>query len=167
MVLRFSVASPALAQTEVRAGAVLPDSHGPEPQAASAVPQPTDNAYSARHHLVELSQRTNRTTAASEPREEHLLNLLFQHPRDFATNWRKAGLGIAFCNIDSTLLAEDPRHKEHTQGQPKRYEQKWPIQTFNKGLGEQLAALAIRRGFLGDCIVRQPNLALFTTSPLI
>jgi hypothetical protein len=37
------IASLARAQTEVRAGAVLPGSRGPEHQAASAVPQPTNN----------------------------------------------------------------------------------------------------------------------------
>src|ERR1700724_1050972 len=36
-------ASLAPAETEVRAGAVLPGSGGPEYQAACAVPQPTDN----------------------------------------------------------------------------------------------------------------------------
>ena len=39
------IASLAPAQTEVRAGAVLPGSRGPEHQAARAVPQPTDNTY--------------------------------------------------------------------------------------------------------------------------
>jgi len=35
---------------EVRAGAVLPGSGGPEHHATSAVPQPTDNTCSASHH---------------------------------------------------------------------------------------------------------------------
>src|SRR6202142_1364156 len=46
-------ASLAPAETEVRARAVLPGSGGPEHQTACALPQPTDNPGSARHHLVE------------------------------------------------------------------------------------------------------------------
>lgn len=32
-----------------------------------------------------------------------------------------------FSDVDSTFLAEDPRHEEHAQEQPKSYEQKWPM----------------------------------------
>src|SRR5436853_4762718 len=39
------IAALAPAQTEVRAGAVLPGSGGPEHQTTGAVPQPTDNSY--------------------------------------------------------------------------------------------------------------------------
>src|SRR5450631_4790731 len=48
------IASLAPAQTKVRAGAVLPGSRGPEHQAASAVPQPTDNTYYGSCHLAEV-----------------------------------------------------------------------------------------------------------------
>ena len=49
-------ASLAPAEIEVRAGAVLPGSGGPEHQATRAVPQPTDNNCSASHHLAELRE---------------------------------------------------------------------------------------------------------------
>ena len=52
------IASLAPAQTEVRAGAVLPGSRGPEHQAASAVPQPTDNTYYGSCHLAEVRGKT-------------------------------------------------------------------------------------------------------------
>ncbi|MBZ5598245.1 MAG: transposase [Acidobacteriia bacterium] len=51
-------ASLAPAQIEVRAGAVLPGSRGPEHQAASAVPQPTDNTYHGSCLLVEVRGKT-------------------------------------------------------------------------------------------------------------
>ena len=41
------------AEVEIREGAVLRGSGGPEHQAASAVPQPTDTAGSASHHLAQ------------------------------------------------------------------------------------------------------------------
>src|SRR2546428_13996846 len=50
------IASLAPAQTEVRAGAVLPGSRGSEHQAASAVPQPTDNTYYGSCHLAEVKK---------------------------------------------------------------------------------------------------------------
>ena len=46
------------APTEVRAGAVLPGSGGPEHQATRALPQPTDNTGSASQRLAE--QRTEK-----------------------------------------------------------------------------------------------------------
>jgi hypothetical protein len=45
-------ASLALAQTEVRAGAVLPGGRGPEHQTTRAVPQPTDKASPTSHHVA-------------------------------------------------------------------------------------------------------------------
>jgi len=47
-------ATPASAAIEVRTGAVLPGSRDPEHQAASAVPQPTDNTYYGRCHLARV-----------------------------------------------------------------------------------------------------------------
>ena len=46
------IASLAPTQTEVRAGAVLPGSGGPEHQATGAVPQPTDNSHSGSCHVA-------------------------------------------------------------------------------------------------------------------
>ena len=46
-------ASPALTSDEVRSWAVLPGSRGPEHQAVSPVPQPTDNTYYGSCHLAE------------------------------------------------------------------------------------------------------------------
>src|SRR6266568_449854 len=51
------IASLAPAQTEVRAGAVFPGSCGPEHQAASAVPQPTNNTYYGSCHLAEVERK--------------------------------------------------------------------------------------------------------------
>ena len=48
-------------QTEVRAGAVLPGSCGPEHQAPSAVPQPTDNTYYGSSRLA--GERNNSRAA--------------------------------------------------------------------------------------------------------
>jgi hypothetical protein len=48
------------AEIEVRAGAVLPGRGGPEHQATSAVPQPTDNTHSRSCHLVEVRRKTRR-----------------------------------------------------------------------------------------------------------
>ena len=44
------------AQTQVRAGAVLPRSIRTEPQALGAVPPPTGNARPTRHHLTERQE---------------------------------------------------------------------------------------------------------------
>ena len=41
------------AEVEIREGAVLRGSGGPEHQAASAVPEPTDTAGSASHHIAQ------------------------------------------------------------------------------------------------------------------
>ena len=46
------------AQTEVRAGAVLPGSGGPEHQATGAVPQPTHNTYYGSCRLARGDERT-------------------------------------------------------------------------------------------------------------
>src|SRR5260370_9101028 len=63
------IASLAPAQTEVRAGAVLPGSRGPEHQAASAVPQPTDNTYYGNSHLAEVSGKLDCSQNTSQ---EHI-----------------------------------------------------------------------------------------------
>ena len=47
-----------LRRLKFRAGAVLPGSRGPEHQAASAVPQPTDNTYYGSCHLAEVRGKT-------------------------------------------------------------------------------------------------------------
>jgi hypothetical protein len=49
------------AEIEVRAGAVLPGSGGPEHQATSAVPQPTGNTHFRSCHLVEVRRKTRRS----------------------------------------------------------------------------------------------------------
>ena len=59
-------ASLALAQTEVRAGAVLPGSGCPEHQAPGAVPQPTDNTGSASHPLDKREEELPENTLANE-----------------------------------------------------------------------------------------------------
>jgi hypothetical protein len=53
------IASLAPAPNEVRAGAVLPGSRGPEHQAASAVPQQTDNPYYGSCHLAEVRRKNS------------------------------------------------------------------------------------------------------------
>ena len=52
------IAAFASAQTEVRAGAVLPGSGGPEHQTTGAVPQPTDNTYYGSCRLAEVEWNT-------------------------------------------------------------------------------------------------------------
>ncbi len=52
------IASLAPAETEVRAGAVLPGSGGPEHQTTGAVPQPTDNTYYGSRRLAEVEWNT-------------------------------------------------------------------------------------------------------------
>src|SRR5579862_4670025 len=52
------IAALASAQTEVRAGAVLPGSGGPEHQTTGAVPQPTDNTYYGSRRLAEVDGTT-------------------------------------------------------------------------------------------------------------
>src|SRR6266850_7556454 len=54
-------ASPALTSDEVRSGAVLPCSGGPERQATGALPQPTDNTHWGSHHLTEVSEESGDT----------------------------------------------------------------------------------------------------------
>jgi hypothetical protein len=72
-------ASLAPAEIEVRAGAVLPGSGGPEHQATSAVPQPTDNTGSASHQLAELGEeKFGKHKLAAE---KIFCDVLFQHPR--------------------------------------------------------------------------------------
>jgi hypothetical protein len=74
-------ASLAPAEIEVRTGAVLPDSGGPEHQATSAVPQPTDNTGSASHQLAERGEeKLGRHKLAAE---KIFCDVLFQHPRLF------------------------------------------------------------------------------------
>jgi len=53
-------APPTPAAIEVCSRAVLPGSRGAEHQATRAVPQPTDNACSACHHLVQLGDEESR-----------------------------------------------------------------------------------------------------------
>src|SRR6476660_5186158 len=61
-------APPTPAAIEVCSRAVLPGSGGPKRQTSGAVPQPTDNACSACHHLVELSEeKLDHATLAAEP----------------------------------------------------------------------------------------------------
>jgi hypothetical protein len=76
------IAPLALAKIEVCAGAVLLGSGGPEYQATSAVPQPTDNTGSASHHLAELREEKLGTGTCS--REDIPFAGLFQHPRDLS-----------------------------------------------------------------------------------
>jgi transposase len=52
------IAPLASAQTQVRAGAVLPGSGGPEHQTTGAVPQPTDNTYYGSRRLAEVEWNT-------------------------------------------------------------------------------------------------------------
>src|SRR5450631_464885 len=73
-------ASLALAETEVRAGAVLPGSGSPEHQATRAVPQPTDNPSSASHHLAELREETRQALLAAEKTEKDALLTHFSTP---------------------------------------------------------------------------------------
>ena len=76
-------ASLAPAEIEVRTGAVLPGSGGPEHQATSAVPQPTDNTGSARHSLAERGEeKLGRHKLAAE---KIFCDVLFQHPRLLTT----------------------------------------------------------------------------------
>src|SRR5438132_3597201 len=73
-------ASPALTSDEVRSGAVLPCSGGPECQATGAFPQPTDNTHWGSHHLTEVSEETTRQRRYSQPARDSL-DAVFQHPR--------------------------------------------------------------------------------------
>jgi hypothetical protein len=66
------------AEIEVRAGAVLPGSGGPEHQATRAVPQPTDNTCSASHHLAELREE-KLSRAYSEPKRRLLTYFFNTH----------------------------------------------------------------------------------------
>ena len=77
------IASLAPAQTEVRAGAVLPGSRGSEYQAARAVPQPTDNTYYGSCLLAEVRRKT-RPPQSSQPKK-HSDYGLFQHPHLLST----------------------------------------------------------------------------------
>ena len=63
-------ASPAPAEIEVRAGAVLPGSGGPEHQATGAVPQPTDNTHYGSCLLAEVRGKTR--TAAIIAAEKYI-----------------------------------------------------------------------------------------------
>ena len=78
-----SQVSLAPAETEVRAGAVLPGSGGPEHQATRALPQPTDNTHFGSQHLVEV--RENNSTAARIAVKRHSDHGLFQQPRLITT----------------------------------------------------------------------------------
>ena len=61
-------ASPAPAEIEVCAGAVLPDCCCTEPQALSPVPQPTDKTRSGSYRLEELGARkTQQGTSREKP----------------------------------------------------------------------------------------------------
>ena len=53
------IASLAPAEIEVRAGAVLPGSGGPEHQATGALPQPTDNTHSGSRLLAEVERKNS------------------------------------------------------------------------------------------------------------
>ena len=53
------VASLASAETEVRAGAVLPGGRCPEPQATSPLPQPTDNTHDGSGLLAGVRRKTS------------------------------------------------------------------------------------------------------------
>src|SRR4051812_16578944 len=60
------IAALASAQTEVRAGAVLPGSGGPEHQTTGAVPQQTDNTYYGSRRLAEVEWNTWNATIRPE-----------------------------------------------------------------------------------------------------
>jgi hypothetical protein len=84
------IASLALAQIEVCAGAVLSGSGRSEHQATSAVPQPRTGIDPARDHIVELvaqNRLQNRTSAGKIT----LLALLFQHPLPITLKPRCSG----------------------------------------------------------------------------
>jgi hypothetical protein len=51
-------ASPAPTSVEVRSGAVLSCSAGPERQATGALPQPTDNTHWGSHNLTVVSEES-------------------------------------------------------------------------------------------------------------
>src|SRR5207302_3851086 len=61
-------ASPALTSDEVRSGAVLPCSGGPEPQATGAFPQPTDDTHWGSNRLTEVSEENGDTRSRKETR---------------------------------------------------------------------------------------------------
>jgi hypothetical protein len=75
-------ASPAPAEIEVRAGAVLPGGSGAEHQAASALPQSTTGVDPARDHLVELpSEEAAQPEPPKRTKKEYFPHSLFQHPQ--------------------------------------------------------------------------------------
>src|ERR1039458_8252385 len=90
---RFASPAPALAQTEVRAGAVLPDSHGPEHQAASAVPQPTDNSHPGNRLLAEARRKT-RQPRSSQPKRHSDHDSFNTHRPFHSSAHRKAMMSV-------------------------------------------------------------------------
>ena len=87
-----------LRQTEVRAGAVLPGSGGAEHQATGALPQPTDNTYSASHHLAELREKNS--AGHTRSRKDLLMTDFFN---------THACLRQLISTVDATMLIHDRR----------------------------------------------------------
>src|SRR5579859_1559444 len=83
------IASPAFAQIEVRAGAVLPGGSRPEHQATDAVPQPADHPCSASHYLAERREQTRQPSTRC--RKDLLLPYFFNTHSRFHSSWPGGG----------------------------------------------------------------------------
>ena len=82
---RDRIAPLARAQTEVRAGAVLPGSGGPEHQATGAIPQPTGNTYYGSRLLAEVEGKNS--IAAIIGAKSSFRSRTFSTPTGFNANY--------------------------------------------------------------------------------